>query len=143
MKQGTLKDVLHHANLPDGRILNGLGFPTPNGCEEPDECLSSDTVASIQTMHLPLCRKYGEIPRKDIRSGLAATKGAITNWHIDNNGFGTYVQVQTGKKWWVVAKEKEENPFSGKRIYSEFDPQVANSHLWEVHAIMLAPGDRL
>ncbi|KAK2464090.1 hypothetical protein APHAL10511_003892 [Amanita phalloides] len=98
-------------------------------------------------MDKPYCRKDSndsERPNYDIRWGLAATAGAISYWHVDANGFGTYIDVQTGKKWWVIAREKRgEQSFASKNQYSTFDPQEINSNLWEVHAVMLSPGDRL
>ncbi|KAK2459345.1 hypothetical protein APHAL10511_008638 [Amanita phalloides] len=144
VKTGTLRSMFLHAKHPQGRILNGLEFPYPSGCKEPDLQLSSDTVAWVHTMQRPLCKRESEKPMNDIRWGLAATAGAITNWHIDSNGFGTYVDVQTGKKWWVIAREKKRGlAFANRRMYAHFDPQDVNLNLWEVHAVMLSPGDRL
>lgn len=135
-----------HANQHKGRILNGLEFPDPTGCREPDFQLSTDTVAWGQTRDQPLCKADRHKPLNDIRWGLAATAHAISYWHVDANGYGTYVDVQEGAKWWVVGKQKEDGlgpSFASKMLYQEFDPQEANDDLWEVHATHLVPGDRL
>lgn len=146
MQIGTLEDLYWHSLLPNGRILNALEFPGPGNAKNPDVQLSSDTVAWDQTQELkPFCKKAtSEKPLSDIRWGLAATAGAITNWHIDTNGFCTYIDVQEGAKWWVVAQERKEGPsFASTNLYTKFDPQEVNLNLWEVHAVYLTPGDRL
>lgn len=138
-----MEDLHWHAHQPNGRILNALEFPDPSGGRDPDLQLSTDTVAWVQTRHRPLCQDT-EKPLKEIRWALAATAHAQTYWHLDANGFGTYIDVQTGAKWWVVAKEKEDGPaFGSTMLYRDFDPQEVNSKLWEVHAVILQPGDRL
>ena len=141
---GTLADLYWHSLLPNGRIINALEFPEPGDAKNPDIELSSDTVAWDQTKEKPFCKKNMEKPLTDIRWGLAATAGAVTNWHLDTNGFCTYIDVQEGAKWWVVAQERKGGPsFASRDLYNKFNPQDANLDLWEVHAIYLTPGDRL
>jgi hypothetical protein len=106
--------------------------------------MSTDTVAWSHTFNMPLCKKHQQKPITDIRWGLAATAGAISYWHLDTNGFATYIDVQVGKKWWVVAHPKEDGPsFASRDFYSNFDCESINKDLWDVHAIMLEPGQRL
>lgn len=144
VKTGTLKDLLWHAQQPAGRILNGLEFPSPIGCSNPDQQLSSDDAAWVQTTFRPFCDRETQKPLSDTRWGLAATGGAISYWHVDSDGYGTYVDVQVGIKWWVVATPKAQGPkFSTKSIYATFDPQEVNSDIWDVQAVLLRPGDRL
>lgn len=144
--KGTLKDLLWHANEPTGRILNGLEFPHPSGCGDPDVQMSSDDTAWVQTTYKPFCSRETQKPLSDIRWGLAATKGAITYWHLDSNGYGTYIDVQAGTKWWVVATQKDQidtPSFASNALYLTFDPQEVNSDLWDVEAFLLKPGHRL
>lgn len=145
VKTGTLKDLMWHANHPQGKILNGLEFPDPIGCRNPDLQLSSDDVAWVQTTFMrPFCDRQAQKPLSDTRWGLAATAGAITYWHVDSNGYGTYVDVQVGVKWWVVATPRANGPhFANKSLYGKFNPQEVNSTIWDVKGVLLTPGDRL
>jgi hypothetical protein len=111
---------------------------------EPDVQMSSDAIAWSNTTAKRLCNKPTQKPLTEIRWGLAGTAGAISHWHIDSNGFGTYIDVQTGLKWWVVAIPKMNGPrFENRDFYTSFDPQSVNSDLWDVGAVLLKPGDRL
>jgi hypothetical protein len=141
---GTLKDLLWHSSHPEGRILNGLEFPHPSGCQDPDLQMSSDNIAWVQTTYKPYCKRETQRPFSDLKWGLAATAAAVTYWHADSNGYATYVDVQVGVKWWVVATPKDGGPrFAHSNLYSTFDPQEVNSNLWDVEAVILRPGDRL
>lgn len=144
VQTATLKDLYWHSLSENGKILNGLEFPCPAGCMEPDVQMSSDGIAWSNTTAKRLCNKPTQKPLTEIRWGLAGTAGAISRWHIDSNGFGTYVDVQTGQKWWVVASPKTDGrTFASRDFYNSFDPQRVNSHLWDVTAVLLKPGDRL
>ena len=105
--------------------------------------MSTDTVAWLQTIDKPLC-KFIQKPITEIRWGLAATAGAISYWHMDTNGFATYIDVQVGKKLWVVAHPKQDGPSFGSRdFYCAFDCEKVNEDLWDVYAVLLKPGQRL
>ena len=144
LKTGSLKDLHWHAQCPGGRILNCLELPNSTGCSEPHHAISTDTVAWSHTIGKPLCKKHLQKPVTDIRWGLAATAGAISYWHLDTNGFATYIDVKVGQKWWVVAEPKEGGPsFGSKDFYSQFDCEKVNEELWDVYAVLLKPGQRL
>jgi len=84
-------------------------------------------------------------PVADIRWGLAATKGAVHWWHIDSDGFGTYLDVITGCKWWIVAKQKDKAPAFGSTslFLGRYELEEPNTDLWDLEAILLQPGTRL
>ncbi|KAF8324811.1 hypothetical protein F5887DRAFT_926536 [Amanita rubescens] len=144
VQTATLNDLHWHSLNKNGKILNGLEFPCPAGYMEPDVQISSDAIAWSSTTAKRLCTKPTQKPLTEIRWGLAGTAGAISRWHIDSNGLGTYIDVQTGCKWWVVASPKKDGPKPANRdFYTTFDPEAVNSHLWDVSAVILEPGDRL
>jgi hypothetical protein len=144
VQMGTLADVHWHAMHPKGRILNALEFPEPGDARHPHIEVSSDTVAWDQTRGRPFCKKVVDKPHGETRWALLATAHACTNWHVDTNGFGTYIDVEVGGKWWVVAHEKKDGPFfASKEFYNAFDSQEHNLDLWDVHSVYLSPGDRL
>jgi len=87
---------------------------------------------------------------------LAATTGALHWWHIDSDGFGTYIDVKTGLKWWIVAKPKKTISFQGSSHYdfsefastdlftqSEYEVEAPSTSIWDLEAVLLSPGTRL
>jgi hypothetical protein len=93
-------------------------------------------------------------PLADIRWGLAATKGAIHWWHIDSDGFATFIDVITGYKWWIVARERDSYVASGQKdatprfgnvnlFLDSYQLEEPNDDLWNIEAILLEPGTRL
>lgn len=47
LKTGTLKDLLLHANMSQGRVLNGLEFLNLCGCRDPDLPLATNDIAWV------------------------------------------------------------------------------------------------
>jgi len=142
-QKGTLEDLLgsHMGSL---KILNALDFPMPCA-PHPPTTISSDLVAFTATLDLPFCRRTIGFPVSSCRWGIAATQDAHHLWHLDCNGFATYIDTQAGAKWWVVAHPKEGrdslsniNTFSGG-----YDLSGANDEKWFLEAILLLPGSRL
>ena len=127
-----------------GKILNALQFPRP---EEGlgHHRFSTDSVAWRATKGRRGSSDAEAPPLADVRWGLAATKGAVHWWHIDSDGFGTYLDVVTGKKWWIVAKEKNNAPTFGSTslFLGEYELEEPNVDLWDLEAILLQPGTRL
>src|SRR5271168_1959482 len=147
LKQGTLQQMLRCAeqnNGDGGKILNALHFPMPEeGLAQ--HWFSTDSVAWRATKGRPGSADSDLPPPADIRWGLAATTGAVHWWHIDSDGFGTYLDVITGHKWWIVAKEKNKAPTFGSTtlFLGEYELEEPNTDLWDIEAILLQPGMRL
>jgi hypothetical protein len=127
-----------------GKILNALQFPMP---EEGlgHHRFSSDSIAWRATKGRRDSTDGDFPPLADIRWGLAATKGAVHWWHIDSDGFATFIDVITGYKWWIVAREKNAAPrFGNVNLFSDnYELEEPNNDLWHVEAILLEPGTRL
>ena len=145
--QGTLRQLLGCARQNDGeggKILNALQFPMPEEGLGHHRC-STDSVAWRATKGRSGSSEYESPPLADIRWGLAATKGAVHWWHIDSDGFATYIDVVAGYKWWIVAKEKDTGLSLGHTSIFSADYQLEepNNGLWDVEAILLEPGTRL
>ena len=100
-KKGTLSDLLE-CQTKGFKIINALDFPMPSA-PHPPTSIASDLAAFVATVDLPLCGRSIPFPVMDCRWGLAATNGAFHKWHIDCDGFGTYINTQAGQKWWVLA----------------------------------------
>lgn len=85
---------------------------------------------------------------EDIRWGLAATAGAFHHWHIDSDGFGTFIDPIAGSKWWIVARPignlKRDWFTETSWLKNEaFDLNKDGKGLFDVEAILLQPGSRL
>ena len=88
-------------------------------------------------------------PLADFRWGLAATAGALSWWHLDSNGFGTYVDTKAGLKWWIVARRKGDrhnfetisavDTFCDKR----YEVKEPNEEIWDLEVVILPPRTRL
>ncbi|KAF8224205.1 hypothetical protein L208DRAFT_1312881 [Tricholoma matsutake] len=76
---------------------------------------------------------------------LVATSGAHHLWHIDCNGFCTYIDTQTGMKWWIVAKPKPGSMhFSDAMLFTEeYNISAANLAKWDLEAVLLCPGSQM
>jgi hypothetical protein len=70
--------------------------------------------------------------------------GTFHKWHIDCDGFGTYIDTQAGKKWWAVAQPWEASGFASMLFFSEkFNLDSENTDLCITKAILLTPGTQL
>jgi len=155
--QGTLQQLLDCSQMEGGKgkILNALQFPMPEqGLGE--NPFATDSVAWCGTKGWPDCGEAVLPPTSDIRWGLAATTGAVHWWHIDSDGFGTYIDVKAGMKWWIVAKPKAHISLRGssQHDFSEFGSidlftrpdykmEDPNTSMWDLEAVVLTPGTRL
>ena len=112
---------------------------------------STDSAAWNYIKGTNNCPADQPLPMGDIRWGLAATAGALSWWHIDSNGFATYLDPKAGTKFVIVARRKFDGTggsvlesFSEIDVYlNKFDSQLPNADRWELEAVILAPGTRL
>ena len=138
---GTVADILKASQSPDSKILNGLSFQDPwAGIRR--SSFSSDAHA--------LCTVYnqeGWIKRapstEHLRWNLAATKDAFHPWHIDSDGYGTFVNVMAGSKWWIVARPRSPLNVDIFNTTSAFMPDDESVDKVDVEAILLQPGSEL
>jgi hypothetical protein len=139
---GTLLDV-KEAHDTNGKILNVLDLPIAIVSSSP-KGLSSDQVAFQHTLQAPMCTKWVEYPVVEMVWGLAATVGAVSYFHIDANGFGTWIDVKTGSKYWILAKPKKPLDFAAVSLFTDhYDQEDTNMHKWDLEAVLLLPGSRL
>ena len=136
---GTVADILKASQSPDSKILNGLSFKNPfAGIQRTS--FTSDAHALAATFNQEGWLKK-PAPIEHLRWSLAATKDAFHPWHIDSDGYGTFVDVMTGSKWWIVARPKSSEKvdiFNTTTAFLEDGPDR-----FEVEAILLLPGSKL
>lgn len=137
---GTLADLYHCATTPGAKIVNALDFH-PDLAVDPAPQLATDLEAFRRTRNMPFC--VGNYPRHPMRWALAATKDARHFWHIDSDGFATYIMAQCGKKIVFVGKprdwdmERSFAAFGDQDLFHEFDTGNLNSEKWDVEYIIL------
>lgn len=148
MKIGTLRQLLESSRHPEGEghILNALNFPL-SAADTSRDGISSDLTAWVAMENTAWCNSSCSLfPIRDVRWGLAGNTGAMHHWHIDSDGFGTFVEPLTGGKLWFVARPLE-NPdaFSETKAFSveNYDMEGTNEDIFAVEAIHLLPGTRL
>ena len=138
---GKVSDILTASQSPDSKILNGLSFQDPwAGIQRTS--FSSDAFAlTTSYMQEGWRKKAPEISH--LRWSLAATKDAFHDWHIDSDGYGTFINVMAGSQWWIVARPKLNSQkvdiFNTISAFLEDDPNLKV----EVEAILLQPGSKL
>jgi hypothetical protein len=128
-------DQLLEASATDaGKILNALEFPMGTAPVSPTPRFSTDLVAWESTSRgIPP-------PIGDIRWGLAATPGARSWFHIDSNGFNTFIDVKCGLKVWMCIHDKN-GQFLSIDAFKDFELDDAVNY--RIEAILLTPGTRL
>ncbi|KAJ2931477.1 hypothetical protein H1R20_g5539, partial [Candolleomyces eurysporus] len=115
---GTPEDLYRNSTSDHAlkKSLNALNFPNPNAGIEVTP-FSSEARAYLQTTAEPYCAALS-MPIADIRWSLCATEGAHHYWHIDSNGFGTFIALACGVKVWAVAREMKPYDFASMNFWA-------------------------
>jgi hypothetical protein len=73
---------------------------------------------------------------------LAATTGAVSFFHLDANGFATWIDVHTGAKYWILARPKKHHDFTKMTLFTghSYDQGGPNKDCWDLEAVLLLPG---
>jgi hypothetical protein len=129
-----------------GKILNALEFPMsylPSD-NAPPVGLDSDVEAFRNTAGMQYCRLSEAFPFSSMRWGLAATANAYHTFHLDCDGFATYVKVQTGAKWWIIACPKEGVSLADTTLFtSDYQIDKVDVRRFNYEAILLEPSTQL
>ena len=142
---GRLDDLIR--GDAERRALNALDLPMEQvGLQVlPFSSLDIEAWSTVRKLvnKVPL-----SMPLADLRWALAATTGALHWWHIDSDGFGTFISVKTGEKLWIVARSKDrtsKNRFAdiGLFVNEPYIVEGINSELWDIEAVLLRAGDTL
>jgi len=105
---GTIRQLLDASRDPHGKVLNALSIPFFTTRHE-DLDFAADQAAWKSTMGTAGCDTLELPPTTHIRWGLAGLKGAISFWHLDSDGLGTFIDVRAGEKLWFRAVEEVDN----------------------------------
>lgn len=100
---GVTGDLLRSHRSPTGKKLNALDLPMPIRGLHPPETIATNALAYSETLDDPYCKRSAEFPSSDMYWGLAGTANTFHWFHIDADGFATYIAPQTGAKYWLLA----------------------------------------
>lgn len=139
---GVTGDLLRSHRSKKGKILNALDFPMPTRGPHPLESIATDILAFNETLDDPNCRRTDRFPLSDLYWGLIALAHAFHYFHIDADGFATFIAPQTGAKFWLFARLKAGRSFSETGLYvgGTYAIDQMNLDMWDVEAILLTPG---
>ena len=144
---GHAKDLLENATL-DGKIINGLDFPMWKDSQW-DRCSYATDMVAWDYLHgNPHCgTATAPYPTGHVRWGLAGTAHTVSNFHIDSDGFATFVQIMCGKKLWAVYRPSPTLSLSNTNIFVSSDlfqlDRIPPEPRFGLEAVVLRPGDVL
>jgi hypothetical protein len=143
----TLSEIHEeHLRGDEGKIMNALDIPLLSNVQQHPLFTHLESFRSTQSYPLPTSQDY---PVRDVNWALVATKDAHHGWHIDSDGFCTFVTVQVGLKLWVIAVPKDSSlPFLQafidiKTFLSHWVIDGPNRKHYRLEALVLCPGDTM
>ena len=137
---GSVADILMASKSKDSKILNGLCFKDPFAGIQRSSFSSEAHALGVVYNQEGWVKKALSI--EHLRWNLAATKDAFHPWHIDSDGYGTFVEVVAGSKWWIVACPKSNLDIDIFNSTSCFIDDASEDQ-FEIEAILLLPGSQL
>ncbi|KAG6883683.1 hypothetical protein C0993_004691, partial [Termitomyces sp. T159_Od127] len=142
LRTGTLIDLFDAMRANPPKALNCLYLPDSHD-SFPNLPYSTDTVAWKRTRRHTYCGDDRLFPVPDMRWAIASTGATTHYWHVDSDGFGTFIQVVTGCKIWYVATPKSGlfDDFADVSLFThEYDISAANDERWNIARLVLVPG---
>ena len=143
-RHGVTADLVEAHKNARGKILNALDFPLPYD-KNPPVSIASNLKAWQRTVGKLGCDQ--DYPASASKWGLAATTGAFHGFHIDCDGFGTYIEPLTGNKWWIIATPPREDGFgtfaSTDSLFNFVSTDGLANPGYILEAVLLTPGSRL
>ncbi|KAG6867562.1 hypothetical protein C0993_001117 [Termitomyces sp. T159_Od127] len=145
VKRGIPLDLLRTLDQQHPKALSGLSFPL---CRNPfpPQKFSSDAWAWIEAQGKGFCKSRKPYPVPEMRWGLASTAGTYHYFHLDANGYGTFMTMDHGCKLWFFASPKNISglAFDSIDLYTVgFKASESNLDLWDVELVVLQPGSKL
>ncbi|KAG6877270.1 hypothetical protein C0993_008964 [Termitomyces sp. T159_Od127] len=141
-KVGTLKDILQSLDAEHPKSLNATGIPPCISKPFGHHTLFTDRFAWDNAGG-----KAGKIyPENEMRWSRVATSWAHQKWHIDSDGFATFIQVEFGTLLYFIGNPKRNLPrnllLGGiDRFLGKFNPEQTNSDILDIEFVILQPGN--
>lgn len=146
LQLGTLQSLLDHVRSKSTVAHNVLDLPMGKSPVPEPTMFQHIATDAHSGPYVKALTKPKDL-RNTTKWGTGSTEGALSWAHVDDYGFGTYVGVQAGGKWWVLAERLQQDRhrdemgdisvFNGWRVRN-IDPK-----LWTLEAVYLQPGSVL
>ncbi|KAG6915603.1 hypothetical protein DXG01_010806 [Tephrocybe rancida] len=144
-RKGTPLDLLHTLEQKYPKALSGLSFPLIRDPFPPQK-FSSDDYAWSSAQGSSFCKSRKPYPVTEMRWGLASTGGTYHHFHIDADGYGTFMVVDHGYKLWFLAspKSRDFGEFASIDLYTgSYKKDDPNCDLWDVELLVLGPDAKI
>ncbi|KAG6848876.1 hypothetical protein H0H93_013252 [Arthromyces matolae] len=142
LRKGTVNDMFASLQSEFPRALNALHFPALRD-DFSVPSFATDYIAWMQTRGRAYFKTNKPYPVSDMRWAIASTGWTLHSWHVDANGYGTFVFVVAGIKIWFVAIPKDgcfDSFFSPNLYTGDFDVRKPHSDRWVIKRLVLEPG---
>lgn len=134
---GTPQDLIDESRKTNRKILNALEFPLEFSPLTPFPKFASDLKCWFATRRFKTNNADTLYPTGHLRWALAALAGARTWWHIDSNGFLSFLKVMCGFKIWIVIYDVRGDLIKICAFENFVLDQVGNHR---IEVILLQPG---
>ncbi|KAG6895992.1 hypothetical protein C0992_011016 [Termitomyces sp. T32_za158] len=143
-KVGTLKDILQSLDAERPKSLKALGIPPCVSKPADHHPLFTDRVAWDNAG----AKSGKSYPENEMRWSRVATSWAHQKWHLNSDGFATFIQVDFGMLLYFIGNPKRNLPrnlLPGgiDRFLGKFDLERTNSDILDIEFVILQPGDLL
>lgn len=108
----------------------------------PAKQIATDVEAYLRTQALRYAIE--PYPIHVMRWGLASTKNSHHFWHIDSDGFASYISLECGVKVFFLGTPKDfgsnfsyANFHDGNLFTTNFEPNLVNTDLWDLEYVVL------
>lgn len=133
------------AHSEDGSILSVNDLPGGDGYDlQPDPAINTDLRAFGVTRRLSYCGDAYPYPFSTMRWRVCSLKNAITRFHVDSEGFLTFLKLLCGLKLWFLAiRRKGKSIGDVETFMSQQNDQTFLSDDWDIVVVPLLPGSIL
>lgn len=140
IEKGTLRDLLDSVRDKSPVALNVLDLPLGK-TSVPIPPSYIDVATDAHSLNL-VKRLVDLRDMSDVTSwGTAGTPDALSWYHIDDDGFSTVVWVQTGGKWWVLARKRNADPLNDEMrdiaTFRDWRVDDIDEDHWDAEAVHL------
>jgi hypothetical protein len=132
--------LLSHSEPSKHPDYNGLSFPQSFESAFKTK-LETDRHCWREASGMAFCPSTETYPISDMNWCLGATKGCLSNAHIDSSGFATTIEVMCGRKHWFLGVPLAGDSYSSfasiDTFFGEYDFDQPNPHRWRWESVYL------
>lgn len=146
LSTGTLQELLDNVQENSPVALNVLDLPLGDAAVPIPPMFTDLATDAYSTPCVKDLVKIWDL-RDTLSWGTAATKNAVSWFHIEDDGFATAVSVQAGSKWWVLADRIRDDPRSDDmrdtKAFDGWKVRHIDGKRWRLEGVLLVPHSTL